>query len=223
MRIAVVNETSAADRNADILRALDGRGFEVINAGMTKNGALPELSYIHTGFLTALLLNLKRVDFVVGGCGTGQGFLNSAMQYPGVFCGHILNDLDAWLFTQINGGNSISLALNQGYGWAADINLRFIFDRIFGVERGGGYPPHRVVPQKEYRDKLSDVSRLTHRSMAEIVQGLPDHAVIPALTYPGIADLIQVDSIDDEALKSALATRMSEAKAGPNVALATTH
>jgi ribose 5-phosphate isomerase RpiB len=44
--------------------------------------------------MTAILLNLKRVDFVVGGCGTGQGYLNSAMQYPGVFCGHILNDLD---------------------------------------------------------------------------------------------------------------------------------
>lgn len=54
----------------------------------------PELSYRHTGLMTAILLNLKRVDFVVGGCGTGQGYLNSAMQYPGVFCGHILNDLD---------------------------------------------------------------------------------------------------------------------------------
>ena len=91
MRIAVVNETSAADRNADILAALQGRGHEVINAGMTKNGQPPELTYIHTGLIAAILLNLKRVDLVVGGCGTGQGFLNSAMQYPGVVCGHILN------------------------------------------------------------------------------------------------------------------------------------
>ena len=37
MRIAVINETSAADRNADILAALEGRGHEVINAGMRKN------------------------------------------------------------------------------------------------------------------------------------------------------------------------------------------
>jgi ribose 5-phosphate isomerase RpiB len=211
MKIAVINETSAADRNADILSALDGRGFQVINAGMTKNGAQPELSYIHTGFLTAVLLNLRRVDFVVGGCGTGQGFLNSAMQYPGVFCGHILNDLDAWLFTQINGGNCISLALNQGYGWAADVNLRFIFDRIFGVERGGGYPPHRAVPQREYRDKLSEVSHLTHRSMAEIVAALPDHAALPALTYPGIPELIHAGPIEDAQLRDALAKRMGVA------------
>ena len=120
----------------------------------------------HTGLMSALLLYLKRVDFVVGGCGTGQGYLNAVMQYPGVFCGHILNALDAWLFTQINGGNCISLALNQGYGWAADINLRFIFDRIFSAESGSGYPAHRREPQQEARLELERISSLTHRSFA---------------------------------------------------------
>ena len=57
MKIAVINETSAADRNADILAALDGRGHMIINAGMTKNFAKPELTYIHTGLLSAILLN----------------------------------------------------------------------------------------------------------------------------------------------------------------------
>ena len=136
MKIAVINETSAADRNKDIIAALEGRGHEVVNAGMTQNGAQPELQYIHTGLMAAVLLNLQRVDLVVGGCGTGQGFLNSVMQYPNVFCGHILNALDAWLFAQINDGNCISLALNQGYGWAGDVNLRLLFDIYFSVERG---------------------------------------------------------------------------------------
>ncbi|MBD3305427.1 ribose-5-phosphate isomerase [candidate division KSB3 bacterium] len=204
MKIAVINETSAADRNADILAALDGRGHEIINAGMTKNGAKPELMYTQTGLMTALLLNLNKVDFVVGGCGTGQGYLLSAMQYPGVFCGHILNALDAWLFAQINGGNCISLALNQGYGWAADVNLTFIFDRIFSVELGGGYPAHRREPQKAARLKLEDVSRATHRSLAEIIEALPDDVVVPALEYPGMQDLLEIDSIQDAALKAAL-------------------
>jgi len=211
MRIAVINETSAADRNADILAALEGRGHDIVNAGMRKNGEKPELQYIHTGLLAALLLNLGRVDLVVGGCGTGQGFLNSVMQYPGVFCGHILTPLDAWLFSQINAGNCISLALNQGYGWAGDVNLRFIFDRIFSVERGGGYPPHRAAPQREYRTKLEEVSRLTHRSFAEIVRGLPDHAVLPALEYPGMRDLVGVDTIGDAGLRDALQARMGAA------------
>jgi len=73
MKIAVINETSAADRNADILTALEGRGHEIINVGMTKSGDTPEMTYIHTGLLSAMLLNLKKVDFVVGGCGTGPG------------------------------------------------------------------------------------------------------------------------------------------------------
>ena len=109
MKIAIINETSAADRNADIVRALEGRGHEIINCGMRKGGESPELSYMHTGFLAGLLLELGRVDFVVGGCGTGQGFMISALQYPGVFCGHLLSPLDAWLFTRINGGNCVPL------------------------------------------------------------------------------------------------------------------
>jgi ribose 5-phosphate isomerase RpiB len=208
MKIAVINETSAADRNADILAALDGRGHTVINAGMVKNGAKPELTYIHTGLLTALLLNLKRVDFVVGGCGTGQGYLNSAMQYPGVFCGHILNSLDAWLFTQINGGNCISLMLNQGYGWAANVNLQFIFDRIFSVESGAGYPPHRKESQQQSRKTLSAVSTATHKPLADIIKDLSNDVVKPVLDFPGVKELIDVDSIADETLKTAILSRM---------------
>jgi ribose 5-phosphate isomerase RpiB len=208
VKIAVVNETSAADSNADVLAALEGRGHEVMNVGMTKSGAKPELTYIHTGLISAILLNLKRVEFVVGGCGTGQGYLNAVMQYPGVFCGHILNSLDAWLFAQINGGNCISLALNQGYGWAADVNLRFIFDRIFSVERGCGYPPHRQASQRQSRETLEKVSELTHRPFAEIIATLPDEVIKPAIEFPGIEELIDVDSIEDANLRAAFQKRM---------------
>ena len=208
MRIAVVNETSAADKNGAILEALEGYGHEVINAGMTKNGADPELSYIHTGLITALLLNLGRADFVVGGCGTGQGYLLSAMQYPGVYCGHILTPLDAWLFAQINGGNCISLALNQGYGWAGDVNIKFIFERLFSVEFGCGYPSYRREPQIAYRKTLESVSDFTHPSLAKIIEALPDEIIKPALEYPGILDLIDIGSIVDDEVKSALEKRL---------------
>ncbi len=207
MRIAVINETSAADRNADILAALDGRGHEIINAGMKKNGEKPELQYIHTGLLAAILLNLKRVDLVVGGCGTGLGFLNSVMQYPGVVCGHILNDLDAWLFAQINAGNCISLALNQGYGWAANVNLKFIFDRFFSVEVGQGYPPHRREPQAQSRRTLEVISQVAHRPLKDIIVALPDDVVNPVLAYPGVSDLIAVETIEAADLKQAFQER----------------
>jgi len=125
------NETSAADRNSDIMSALEGRDHELFNVGMKKNGEKPEILY--------------------------------SMRYPGVFCGHILTALDAWLFTQINGDNCISLALNQGYGWADDISLRFIFDRIFSVEQGCGNPPHRKEPQQAARQALEEISSLVHQ------------------------------------------------------------
>jgi ribose 5-phosphate isomerase RpiB len=210
MIVAVINETSAADKNKDILDALEGRRHTIVNAGMQRNGASPELTYIHTGLMAALLLNLKRVDFVIGGCGTGQGFLNSVMQYPGVFCGHIINSLDAWLFTQINGGNCISLALNQGYGWAGDVNLRFIFDRLFSVEPGCGYPPHRKDSQKESRQTLVTISGVTHTSFADIIRNLPDQVITPVLNFPGVLTLLDLDSIDDKPLKEALNLRLEK-------------
>lgn len=216
MRIAVINETSAADRNADIVAALSGRGHDIVNAGMQKAGEPPELQYIHTGLMTGLLLHLKRVGLVVGGCGTGQGYLNSAMQYPGVFCGHILTPLDAWLFAQINDGNCISLMLNQGYGWAGDVNLRMIFDAYFSVERGRGFPAHRREPQRASRTALWRVSEATHRTWPEIIAALPDEHLGPALSYPGMWELLDVAAIDDAApsaeLKSVLLARAPRGK-----------
>jgi ribose 5-phosphate isomerase RpiB len=209
MRIAVINETSAAHRNADILAALENRGHEIFNVGMTERGAHPELSYIHTGLMTAILLNLNLVDFVIGGCGTGQGYLNSALQYPGVFCGHILNDLDAWLFARINAGNCISLALNQGYGWAAEVNLSFIFDRLFSSEFGTGYPPQRAKPQQEFRTKLMDVSNAAHHTLPQIIDALPDDFVLPAIEYPAMKRLLQIESISDLLLRQALTRRVT--------------
>jgi ribose 5-phosphate isomerase RpiB len=209
MKIAVINETSAADKNSAIMAALDGRGHTIINAGMTVSGTKPELSYIHTGLLSAILLNLQRVDFVVGGCGTGQGYLNSAMQCPGVFCGHILNSLDAWLFTQINGGNCISLALNQGFGWAGDVNLSFIFDSLFSVERGGGYPLHRAEPQRISRVTLEKISDLIHKPFAKIIDVLPDDILLPVLAFPGVLEIIDIGTIADRNLKRAFKRRLT--------------
>jgi ribose 5-phosphate isomerase RpiB len=212
MRIAVIQETSAADRNADVLAALNGRGHTVINAGMSRNGAVPELTYIHTGFLAALLLETHRADLVVGGCGTGQGFLNSAMLYPNVFCGLVQTPLDAWLFGQINGGNCISLALNFGYGWAGDVNLRFVFDRLFSLPAfGQGYPPHRRESQQQSLRTLKEVTEATHRSFAEILERLPDSVTGPALRFPGVREFLDPETLEDRKLAAALETRLAQA------------
>lgn len=207
MRIAVINETSAADRNADILNALDGRGHELLNCGMKKNGEEPQLTYLHTGFMGALLLNAGAVDFVVGGCGTGQGFLNSVVQYPGVVCGHIMSPLDAWLFTRINAGNCISLMLNQGYGWGSAVNLSLVFDHLFSSGHGAGFPESRRDSQQESVRLLNEIGAASHRSMVEIVRALPDRIVLPVLEYPGVRELLSARVSPDHDLMHVIEER----------------
>ena len=57
MRIAVVSEVSARDKNAYILEALRGIDAEVFNVGMSDGVSEPELTYIHTGLMAALGIN----------------------------------------------------------------------------------------------------------------------------------------------------------------------
>jgi ribose 5-phosphate isomerase RpiB len=208
MKIAVVSEVSSADKNAAVVAALEGRGHEVVNLGMKDPRAVPALGYVHTGLLTGILLNLGRADLVVGGCGTGQGYAQAAMMCPGVFCGQVTAPLDAWLFAQINGGNCLSLRLNQGFGWAGDVNLRMIFDAFFSVERGAGYPPHRREAQKASRALLAEVSTAGHRPFAQVVTALPDEVLQPVLAAPGVLGVIDVDSIDDEETRKAFRARL---------------
>ena len=180
MRIAVINEVSACPKNADILAALACfPQHEVVNAGMASPEEENPLTYIHTGLMAAALLNAGACDLAVGGCGTGQGFLNSVLQYPGVVCGLLIEPLDAWLFSQINAGNCVSLALNKGYGWAGGLNLKLLFGELFRDPPGTGYPPHRSESQAESRRKLKKISLATHRSLLEILEGLDREIQLP--------------------------------------------
>lgn len=176
-RIAVINEVSACQRNKDIINALDGRGLTIYNVGMTDVNDNNPLTYIHTGLMSAILLNTGLCDLVIGGCGTGIGYLNCVMQFPNIICGLILEPLDAWLFSQINAGNCVSLALNKGYGWAADIQLKYIFDKLFDGESGCGYPPARAESQAQSRMVMNRITNLTHRNMVDIIKDMPTEII----------------------------------------------
>jgi ribose 5-phosphate isomerase RpiB len=199
MRIAVINEFSACAKNGDILAAIEASvpGAQIMNAGMSEPGQEPQLTYIHTGLLAGILLGAGWCDFVVGGCGTGQGFAVSAMQYPGVFCGLILEPLDAWLFSQINGGNCVSLALNKGYGWAGDINLKYIFEKLFCDPVGGGYPVVRAESQAQSRARLQTLSEKAHRPLAEILEDIPDEIWAPILRHRPFMDIVNQNEQSD--------------------------
>ena len=197
MRIAVLNEVSTRAKNADILLALaEHAGHEIYNVGMRAEGDAPELTYIHTGLMAAMLINCGACDLAVGGCGTGQGFLNSAMQYPGMVCGLIIDPLDAWLFSQINAGNCISLALNKGYGWAGELNLKLLFRELLRDAPGAGYPSQRSDSQAQSRERLRAISKAAHRPFVEILKAIDAELLRPFKQYSAFLDLLRGHSTD---------------------------
>ncbi len=199
MRVAVINESSTKHRNADIIRVISNYGLTVYNVGMKNVEQEPDLNYLETGFLSALLLNLGVVDFVVGGCGTGQGYMNAVLQYPKTSCGLIIDPIDAYLFAKVNCGNCISLSLNKGYGGVgADLNLGYIFDKIFKEPFGGGYPLHRAAIQNTAREKLEKLSMLAHYSCKDIIEKMDRQLLESALSFPGVMELVEKADENDQ-------------------------
>lgn len=192
MKIAVIMEGSTKNRNSEVMKALEGMGHGIYNLGMKNAEGEPDLTYMETGLLTALLLNLGAVDFVIGGCGTGQGYMNMVLQFPGTACGLICDPVDAFLFSQVNAGNCISLSLNKGYGnLGGALNVRYILEKLFNDTYGGGYPAARKDIQINARKRLAELSAKAHRSMAEILGLLDGDTVKNALAFPGVLDFIK--------------------------------
>lgn len=160
MKIALMMENSQAGKNAMVAAELEsvagGIGHDVFNLGMTDEND-HHLTYIHLGIMASILINSKAADFVVTGCGTGQGALMSLNLHPGVVCGYCLEPSDAFLFNQINNGNALALAFAKGFGWAGELNIRYIFEKAFTGERGNGYPLERAEPQQRNAAILNEV------------------------------------------------------------------
>ena len=107
--------------------------------------------------------------------------MNSVLQYPGMTCALVNEPLDAWLAKRINAPNCISLALNKGFGWAGDVNLDLIAEVLLAPlsDSEQGYPPQRVESQSMSRKRLQNISKRTHYTMVQILQGLDEEIVAP--------------------------------------------
>jgi len=208
MKIAVINEGSTKTRNGEVIQALEGLNHEIFNLGMKNVEGEPDLTYIETGFMSALLLNLKAVDFVVGGCGTGQVYMNTVLQFPGTACGLLLDQVDAFLFSQVNVGNCVSLSLNKGYGnLGGGLNLSYMFKVLFNETWGQGYPPARKEIQLGARKKLAQLSLDAHKSMEEIISQMDKEIIRRTLSFPGVVDFIKTapaSGLKEQILKLAL-------------------
>lgn len=192
MKVAVINEGSTKHRNMDVIKAATELGLEVYNLGMKNTEKEPDLSYMETAFLSALVLNLHAVEFVIGGCGTGQGYMNAVLQYPGVACGLLMDPVEAFLYSQVNAGNCISLPLNKGYGGVGgDLNVKYILEKLFNDTYGQGYPPARREVQLGARKRLETLSVQAHRPMEEILDVLDPIVLHSALDFPGVKEFLE--------------------------------
>ena len=160
MKIALMMENSQAAKNPVIFKELesvsDSLGHSVFNVGMSGEKD-HHLTYVHLGIIAGVLINAGAVDFVIAGCGTGQGALMSLNAQPGVFCGYCIDPSDAFLFNQVNNGNALALPFAKGFGWGAELNARYIFEKALTGERGAGYPVERREPQVRNANILDDL------------------------------------------------------------------
>lgn len=212
MKIAVLNEFSQAPKNPIIVNELkkvvEPMGHEVYNAAMEKplsdqdvpeayTAENPRLTYLHLGIQAALLLNSGAVDFVITGCGTGQGALMSLNMYPGVVCGYCIEPTDAYLFLQINNGNALSIPYAKGFGWGAELNLNNIFTRAFGSPKGMGYPDGRKEAQNRNANLLFEVKKQVAKPLLDALKAI-DPQMVKECMIPRFLDCFYAGCKDAE-------------------------
>ena len=195
MKIALINENSQCVKNELIYNSLkkvaEKYGHEVLNFGTYNPEDETQLTYVEAGLLTAILLNTKTVDFVVTGCGTGEGAMLAANSFPNVLCGHIVDPSDAYMFMQINDGNAVSFPFAKGFGWGAELNLEYCFNELFAHEAGNGYPKERVVPEQRNKKILDQVKMVTHADMLSIVKNLDPEFVKHTISGKNFKELFE--------------------------------
>ncbi len=173
MRIALINENSQASKNELIYKTLNDvatkYGHIVDNYGMFNAEDKP-LTYVQNGLLAGILINSGAADFVITGCGTGSGAMLACNSFPKVLCGLIIDPSDAYMFGQINDGNCVAFPFAKGFGWGAELNLEYCFEKLLNGPRGQGYPKERVVPEQRNKKILDGVKEITHTPMIDILK-----------------------------------------------------
>ncbi len=207
MKIALINENSQAAKNEMIFTTLkkvvEPMGHQVFNYGMYSAEDPNSLTYVQNGILAAVLLNSGAADFVITGCGTGEGAMLACNSFPKVLCGHIESPLDAYLFSQVNDGNCVALPFAENFGWGGELNLQYTFEKLFCAPGGGGYPPERVVPEQRNKKILDGVKEITHTDLVTILKKLDRDLVKGALSGEKFAEYFYANC-KDEAIAAAV-------------------
>ena len=201
MKIALISENSQAAKNGLIHEALtavaEPLGHQVFNYGMYSAEDSASLTYVMNGLLAGILLNSKAADFVVTGCGTGMGSMLACNAMPGVFCGLVIDPTDAFLFSQINAGNAVSMPYAKGFGWAAELNLQDCYRKLFEGEPGAGYPKERAAIMATNRGILKDLKAATCHDMLTVLKTVDQDLLRSAIAGEKFAEYFYPNCQDD--------------------------
>ena len=201
MKIALINENSQASKNSLIFNSLNKSankyGHKVYNYGMNDNNDA-NLTYVQAGLLAAILINSGAVDFVVTGCGTGEGAMLACNSFPKVLCGLVIDPTDAILFAKVNNGNAIALPYAKGFGWGAELTLDNIFDNLFSSEFGSGYPKERVEPEQANKKILDNIKSITHKDMLTILKEIDKYFLLNTINHKAFKENFFENAKDNE-------------------------
>ena len=193
MKIALINENSQAPKNELIFqtlkKAVEPMWHTCYNYGRYSAEDVHQRTYVQAGLLTALLLNSGAADFVITGCGTGMGATLACNAFPGVMCGRVNDPCDAYLFSQVNNGNAVAMPFAFQFGWGAEVNLQYVFEKLFGTEPGGGYPPEWAAAEQSNRRILMQVKEITHTKFIDILKNIDQDFLKGAIaeeSFPGM-------------------------------------
>ena len=109
-------------------------------------------------------------------------------QLPGVICGHVEDPVDAYTFAHVNDGNAVALPFAKGFGWGGELNLEYIFEKLFGFGHGQGYPKERVMPEQRNKKILDGVRAVAFRDLSDILKDLDRDLVKGAFAYEHFAE-----------------------------------
>lgn len=201
MKIALINENSQAAKNEIIVKALkevvEPMGHTVDNYGMYSAADEAQLTYVQCGILGAILLNSGAADYVITGCGTGAGAMLAMNSFPGVICGHVQDPVDAYTFAHVNDGNAVSMPFAKGFGWGAELNLTYVFEKLFGFGHGQGYPKERVVPEQRNKKILDGVRAVTMRPLLECLDAIDQDLLKGAIAGEKFQELFFANCKDE--------------------------
>lgn len=202
MKIALINENSQAPKNKLIYEVLkevaEPHGHTVYDYGMYSAEDEHSLTYVQNGLLASILLTSKAADFVITGCGTGEGAMLACNSFPNVHCGYVAEPCDAYLFGQINAGNAISMPFAKNFGWGAELNLRYTFEKLFSEKFGGGYPKERAEAEKNNKKILDSVKAISYRSLPDILHDIDQSFLKAAVSGPKFKEYFFANCQDEQ-------------------------